>query len=74
MKRIDTPIKEYAEGLDVGILLNVEVDSGIKPCQHVQEGRLPRAVHALNEGGFNHTIVCLDCLLEWTETHKALID
>lgn len=25
---------------------------------------IPRAVYALNEGGFNCTIVCLDCILE----------
>jgi hypothetical protein len=33
-------------------------------CKHVKDGRLPRVVVAENEGGYNSTWVCLDCILE----------
>ena len=33
-------------------------------CKHVVDNAVPRVVWVTNEGGYNSTAICLDCLLE----------
>ena len=72
-QKLETTIKEYAEEMAVDILLNTEPyykDSQGGYCHHAQNGVVPRIIKAFNEGGYNSTEVCLDCLLEWVDAHR----
>lgn len=44
----------------------IEQDDACKHCTETEDGlfQVRAAVIALNEGGFNCTSVCLDCILE----------
>jgi hypothetical protein len=71
---------EHGEGYPWDLVIDSVVDNKhVRPklCCHVrdvakksdrhgewEEGILPRAVAAANEGGCNSTLVCLDCILD----------
>ena len=63
---------EYAEGMEWEVLEGVEIPNFGIGCAHavpctisgVAGVRVPRVLRAYNEGGFNHTMLCADCVLE----------
>lgn len=65
---------EYAEGMTLEIHEDYIVyprSSVLKrdpPCRHASIKKddvvIPWIIKAFNEGGYNHTLVCLDCVLE----------
>ena len=57
--------------------VEIEFDKGELPvpdpehrCCHVKEGVSRAVVVALNEGGYNGTEVCLDCILDAVKEHN----
>lgn len=74
MRDVLTTVPEFNEEMPVVIVVNNNWDKDTyKPknlCRHVRDGVLPRAIWARNEGGYNSTLVCLDCLLEWLISHR----
>jgi hypothetical protein len=65
---IDTGIIENCEGMSVRVIRDYPVNDAT--CNHVVDGKIPRAIRALNEGGYNFTVVCLDCILEWATNNE----
>jgi hypothetical protein len=69
---IPTTIKEYGDERVVRIFLNHEYGRIHRAgCHHASEFIVPRVIVALNEGGYNETWVCLDCVLEWVAQHRG---
>ena len=74
------PVLEANEGGPVYYVTNEYVKENIGMhtenwkinfCSHVTEdGVLPRGIQAINEGGYNNTLICLDCLLEWVADNE----
>lgn len=60
---------EFAEAMPWKIILNLPVPDPEHRCCHVKDGVSRAVVVALNEGGFNGTEVCLDCILDAVKEH-----
>jgi len=41
-------------------------------CRHIKDGKLRAIVVATNEGGFNTTGVCIDCIIEALKDNNLL--
>lgn len=57
-------VGELVEGFAWQIISNYDVGESGTCCGHVKDLVLPRGVRAYNEGSYNFTVVCLDCILE----------
>lgn len=57
------------------ILIDFELDEDIADsdrCRHVKDNKVRAVVIATNEGGFNSTGVCVDCLIEAFKDNNLL--
>jgi hypothetical protein len=43
------------------------------PCPHTRDGIVPFVVVALNEGGYNSTGVCAQCIIEAVRKHGSAL-
>lgn len=49
--------------------INYKIDEYDDTCHHVVNGILPIGIIAMNEGGYNRTIVCGDCITDAIKKH-----
>lgn len=49
-----------------------ELEDGLEKCKHVSNNKLRAVVIAYNEGGFNTTGICVDCLIEALKENNLL--
>lgn len=48
----------------VYMVRNYKIIKGFYTCRHVKDGINPLVVQVINEGGFNSTLACVQCILE----------
>ena len=55
------------------IIKDFEVTMDIEECKHLKDGTIRAVVVAHNEGGFNSTGVCVDCLIDAFIEHNLFL-
>lgn len=74
---MEIPVPEFNEGMRVLFCKGRAVSNPEHKCKHLKpfgnsrHWILPRGIQAFNEAGYNSTVICLDCLLEWNMKHEA---
>lgn len=60
----ESKVGELNEEGGFKIAANVESFRNTNSCKHFEAGRVKYTIVAFNEGGYNSTVVCLQCILD----------
>lgn len=72
MKEIKIEEGGLWENKEFKILIDFELNEYIDTCRHAKDNKIRAVVVAMNEGGFNSTGVCVDCLIEAFKDNNLL--
>ena len=63
---------KFSEGATEDGKFEIETDYQLSDydsiCRHVKDNKLKAVVIAVNQGGYDSTVVCLECILEAAKT------